>query len=354
MLTRDQILETADAIAARQQLDGRLPWHTEQHTDPWNHVEGAMGLMLGGRDQEADHAFEWLLRTQRPDGSWAQSYGWDGSVLDADADTNMCAYIASGVWHRFLLTDDRSFLEHTWAAVERAIDYVLDHQAPTGEIAWMHHADGTVDKRALLTASSSIYMSVRCAVAIAEELGHERPDWELSIGLLRHAIRERRDRFWPKPRWSMDWYYPVLTSVIRGEKAHERIDSRWDAFVVVGRGCRCVADRPWVTTAETCELIVALHSAGRVEAARRIFEDVQFLRQDDGAYQEGWVFPEDVFWPGRTPPWTAGSVLLADDALAERSPAWNIFRGDDLPQGLGTEEVEEHLLDAGVEAPRSA
>jgi MMP endo-(1,4)-3-O-methyl-alpha-D-mannosidase len=354
MLTLDQIRETADAIAARQQPDGRLPWHTEQHTDPWNHVEGAMGLALGGRFDAADRAWEWLLRSQQPDGAWPQSYAWDGSILDPDADTNMCAYIASGVWHRYLLTTDRAFLEATWPAVERGIDYVLDHQAPTGEIAWMHHADGRVDKRALLTASSSIYMSVRCAVAIAEELGHERPDWELSIGLLRHAIRNRRDRFWPKPRWSMDWYYPVLTSVIRGEKASERIDSRWDDFVVVGRGCRCVADRPWVTTAETCELVLALHVAGRVEASRRIFEDVQFLRQDDGAYQEGWVFPEDVFWPGRTPPWTAASVLLADDALAERSAAWNIFRGDDLPQGLGTEEVEEHLLDAGVEAPRSA
>jgi len=358
LLTPDQVRETADAIAARQRPDGRLPWHTEQHTDPWNHVEGAMGLALGGRFAEADRAFEWLLAAQRPDGSWAQSYAWDGSVLDADADTNMCAYIASGVWHRFLLTHDRAFLESTWAAVESAIDYVLDHQAPTGEIAWMHHADGTIDRRALLTASSSIYMSVRCAVAIAEKLDLQRPDWELSIGLLAHAIRERQARFWPKPRWSMDWYYPILTSVVRGEVADARFASRWDSFVVDGRGCRCVADKPWVTTAETCELVLALHCAGRIDDARRVFTDVQFLRQDDGAYQEGWVFPEDVCWPGRTPPWTAASVLLADDALAERSPAWNIFRGNDLPAGLGAEEIEEHLLGAGVEAaidsPRTA
>lgn len=358
VLSIDQIAETADAIAARQCPDGRLPWHTEQHTDPWNHVEGAMGLALGGRFVEADLAFEWLLGAQRPDGSWAQSYAWDGSVLDPDADTNMCAYIASGVWHRFLLTRDCGFLEATWPAVERAIDYVLDHQAPTGEIAWMHHANGTIDRRALLTASSSIYMSVRCAVAIAEQLGQERPDWELSIGLLAHSIRQRQDRYWPKPRWSMDWYYPVLTSVVRGEVADARLASRWDSFVVDGRGCRCVADRPWITTAETCELVLALHCAGRVSDAVRIFTDVQFLREDDGAYQEGWVFPEDVFWPGRTPPWTAGSVLLADDALAERSAAWNIFRGNDLPVGLGAEEVEEHLLGAGAEAtidsPRTA
>ena len=359
-LTPDRVEETAAAIVARQRPDGRLPWHTEQHTDTWNHVEGAMGLLLGGRRCEAEHAFDWLVRSQRRDGSWAQSYAWDGSVEQPDADTNMCAYVAVGAWHHYLLTQDRGFLEAMWPTVQKAIDYVLDHQAPGGEIAWNHHADGTIDKRALLTASSSIYMSVRCAVAIAEEIGEERPDWELSIGLLAHAIRHRPDVFWPKPRWSMDWYYPVLTGVVRGDGAHERLEERWETFVVEGRGCRCVSDKPWITTAETCELILALDAAGCQDRAWQLFIDVQFLRQDDGAYQEGWVFPEDVCWPGRTPPWTAGAVLLAADALDKRSPAWNLFRGDDLPSGVGAEEIEEHLLDTElldretVDSPRTA
>lgn len=337
--------QTADAIANRQQPDGRLPWHTEQHTDPWNHVEGAMGLMLGDRRTEAELAYEWMVRTQRPDGSWAQSYAWDGSVEDPDVDTNMCAYIATGVWHHYLLTTDIGFLDAMWPVVERAIDYVLDHQAPGGEIAWMHHANGTIDRRCLLTASSSIYHAVRCAVAIAERIGHERPDWELSIGLLSHAIRHRQDAFWPKPRWSMDWYYPIMTGVIRGGAAAQRFAERWDTFVVPGLGCRCVADQPWVTTAETCELVLALDAAGDARA-HTIFDEIQFARQEDGAYQEGWVFPKDVFWPGRTPPWTSGAVLLAGDALDKRSAAWNLFRADDLPTGLSPEEVSEHLSSA--------
>jgi len=342
-LSPAQVDQTAAAIAARQRPDGRLPWHAEQHTDPWNHVEGAMGLMLGNRRADAERAYEWLVATQRPDGSWAQSYAWDGSVLDPDADTNMCAYVAAGVWHHFLLVHDQGFIEAMWPVVEKALDYVLDHQAPGGEIAWMHHTDGTIDRRSLLTASSSVYMSVRCGVAIAEEIGEERPDWEVSIGLLAHAIRNRPQAFWPKARWSMDWYYPVLAGVIRGDAADERLDASWERFVVPDRGCLCVADKPWVTTAETCELVLALDGAGRTDEARRLFDDVQFLRQDDGAYQEGWVFPEDVCWPGRTPPWTAGAALLAADALDRRSPAWNLFRGDDLPTGLGAEEIEEHL-----------
>jgi hypothetical protein len=140
----------------------------------------------------------------------------------------------------------------------------------------------------------------------------------------------------------MDWYYPVLTGVVRGRAARAQLARRWDAFVVDGRGCRCVADRPWVTTAETCELVLALDACGETEAAWRMFADIQFLRQDDGSYQEGWVFPQDVHWPGRTPPWTAGAVLLAAEALEATSPAWDLFHGDRLPAGLSTH------LDSGV------
>jgi hypothetical protein len=348
-LLPSQVEETAAAIAARQRPDGRLPWHTEQHTDPWNHTEGAIGLMLGGQREAAERAYAWLAKAQRPDGSWAQAYAWDGAIQDPDADTNMCAYIATGVWHHYLLTGDVGFVREMWPNVEKAIDYVLDHQAPGGEIAWMHHANGTIDRRSLLTASSSIYMSVRCAVAIAEEIGEERPDWELSIGLLAHAIAHRQDVFWPKPRWSMDWYYPVLTGVVHGSAALDRLEERWETFIVDGLGCKCVADQPWVTTAETCELVVALDSAADHERAWTLFEQVQFMRTDDGAYQEGWVFPKDVFWPGRTPPWTSGAVLIAADALDKRSAAWNLFRGEDLPAGLSGDEVAEHLLGAGID-----
>ena len=36
-----------------------------------------------------------------------------------------------------------------------------------------------------------------------------------------------------------------------------RLDERHDAFVMDGRGVRCVGDRPWVTVAETCECALA-------------------------------------------------------------------------------------------------
>ena len=107
--------------------------------------------------------------------------------------------------------------------VEAAIDYALDFQRETGEIAWR---GDDPDDGALLTGSSSIHLSLRCAIAIAERLGHERPDWELSLGALAIAIAHRPDVFLDKQRWAMDWYYPILGGVLRGYPANARVARR--------------------------------------------------------------------------------------------------------------------------------
>jgi hypothetical protein len=176
-----------------------------------------MALDLGGHAGAADRAYAWLVDQQRADGSWHQYYiaGDDGStqVEQDKLDANVCAYVAAGVWHRWLLRGDRGFVEAMWPTVEAAIDFVLELQTPRGEILWARHADGTPWSFALLTGSSSICHSLRCAIGIAELLGHERPDWEISAARLARTIREVPEAFAPKHRWAMDWYYPVLGGV---------------------------------------------------------------------------------------------------------------------------------------------
>src|SRR5436190_8513110 len=184
-----------------------IPWVPGGHADAWNHVEAAMALTLGGRIPEAHRAFEWLARMQRADGSWHQYYLAD-SVEQDKLDANVCAYVAAGVWHHHLVTGDRAFVEAMWPVVEAAIDFVLDLQTPRGEILWARHADGTPWSFALLTGSSSICHSLRCAIALAELLGHERPDWEISAARLAHDVREVPEAFAANRRWARDWYHP--------------------------------------------------------------------------------------------------------------------------------------------------
>ncbi len=325
----DQIQETVDAIAEWQLPNGMVPWFPGGHADPWNHVEAAMALALGGRVAEAERAYQWLLDLQRPDGSWHQYYLEDGVEQDK-LDANVIAYPATGAWHHWLLTGDRGFLETMWPALDAAIGFVLDLQTERGEILWARHADGTPWSFALLTGSSSICHSLRCAAAVAAELGHERPTWMAAASRLAHVIQTEPDAFAPKHRWAMDWYYPVLCGALTGDAGRERLAKRRPAFLMDDCGVRCVSDRPWVTVAETCECAMAYLAVGDRATALDLFGWAQQYREPGGRYWTGTVFPEEVHYPGgEQSTYTAAAVILAADALDGTGPASALFSDHD-------------------------
>ena len=142
----------------------------------------------------------------------------------------------------------------------------------------------------------------------------------------------------------MDWYYPVLGGVLTGEAAVERLRERWADFVEEGRGARCVSDRPWVTAAETCELVLALDCAGLRDEALTLFDWIQHLRSPEGAYWTGATFPDGTVWPREKPTWSSAVVVLAADALQRSSPTSGLFRGEGLPAAaLVSERVADSL-----------
>ncbi|MEA2434629.1 MAG: hypothetical protein QOG54_2086 [Actinomycetota bacterium] len=322
--------ETASAISSVQLAGGMIPHTPGGIADPWNHIEAAMGLDVGGLHERAARAYGWLFSTQRSDGSWPAAFRGD-RVVDETIDANFVAYIAVGAWHHYLSTDDAGFLHRAWPFVERALDHVLDLQRPDGTICWARDPQGRIWDGALLTSSSCIHMSLRCGIAIVEALGGERPDWELSLQLLGDALRGAPDGFERKDRFSMDWYYPALSGALSKEQGRRRIESRWDEFVIEGKGVRCVGDRPWVTSGETAELILACDAMGLRDEALTLYDWLQHLRSDDGAYWIGATWPEGTVWPREKPTWGSGAVMLAADALAHVGPASGLFRGESLP-----------------------
>lgn len=335
VLTPDQCRQTALSIAAAQEPSGAIPWFDGGHTDPWDHVECAMALTTAGLLEPARAAFDWSRRTQRPDGSWPIQFR-AGVIEDANSDSNFCAYIAAGVWHHVLVTGDDSFAAEMWPVVRKAIDFVIDMQVGYGEIAWARSEAGLLPE-ALLTGCSSVFHSIRCALALAGLVDDPQPEWELALGRLGHAITAHPEAFTEKDRYSMDWYYPILGSAVRGPAAVARIKQRWDDFVVDGLGIRCVGDRPWVTGAETCELVMALEALGRRSEAHRQFAAMQHLREDDGSYWTGLVFADGKRWPEERTTWTGAAMILAADALSDATAGAGIFRGDALPVGLQTD-----------------
>ena len=91
----------ATLIATTQLPSGEIPWCEGQKTDPWDHVEAAMGLTIGGYLTEARRAFEWMaqcsLRTAAGIRPICRAY-----LHDRTRDTNLSSYIAVGVLHYYL------------------------------------------------------------------------------------------------------------------------------------------------------------------------------------------------------------------------------------------------------------
>ena len=122
------------------------------------------------------------------------------TLEDAKLDTNVCAYIGTGLWHHWLCTWDRGFVDHLWPTVRRALDWVLSMRRPDGLALWARTADETPWGYALLTGTSSIAHALRCGVQLAELAGEPRPDWVAAADTMADAVANRPDAFEPKQR----------------------------------------------------------------------------------------------------------------------------------------------------------
>jgi hypothetical protein len=288
------IQSQADFIISQQLPSGAIPWYRGGITDPWDHVECAIALDFSGRSGAANLAYEWMRDTQNPDGSWYFSYHNDRPD-NLTKDTNFSTYIATGMWFHHLTTRDLDFLRHMWPAVEKGIDFALSLQQPGGEIYWGRSENNEVWPGAILTASSSTWLSIKYGIRIAGTLGVDKADWNKASHKLARAIKEHPERFdrlgEDKSGHAMTWYYPILVGLLKGKQAEERISRGWQDFIIDGWGCKCFADRQSVCVAETFELVLALNKMGARDKARMVRDWVLQFR---GSYN---VFHREVYWP---------------------------------------------------------
>jgi len=92
---------------------------------------------------------------------------------------------------------------------------------------------------------------------------------------------------------------------------------------------------------------------GRDDEARLLFTWAQSLRNADGSYWTGMVYPEEATYPPlERSTYTAGAIVLAADALSRTTPASGIFRGDELPSHLDlTEPAPEAAVEPALGSP---
>ncbi len=320
---------SVDYILAVQNNDGSIPWEIGKKLDPWDHIEAAMGLAIAGKKEETEKAYRWLRDNQLSDGSWYSEY-IQSAPTTKRRETNFSAYIATGLWHHYLIFQDEEFLNEMLPTLSKAIDFVISMQTENGDIYWAAEEGKEILDDSLITGSSSIYKSLECASAIFKNLGRSIDKIHLSMNRLKQSINnnpERYDRTWEsKSRYSMDWYYPVLCGVYDQDRSIKQIESRWSDFIVEGKGCKCVKEEPWVTVAESSELVLALVKIGFLSEAEELLSSLHQWRDDkDDLYWTGYVYPDDKFWPIEKPTWTAGAVLLAADAVYNFTPGSKLF-----------------------------
>ena len=329
-----QIRPAVDRIMNIQAPDGAIAWFENGPWDAWNHVESAMALCAAGEFAAAAKAYDYLATCQRPDGAWFGEYGNALPMVDrvfisrepapAVLDTNFCAYPAVGILHYFEKTGDMERVRDWWPMVVRALDFVLTLQRADGTICWSYEAWQTDEEDALLAGNASILKSLACGLYLARTLEQPCESWRQAHARLRTALRDYPqafDRRGAGARFAMDWYYPVLSGALDKDAARARIFERWDVFVPDPRGCLCVIDEPWITVAETAELVLALIAIEETDRAADLFASMFHLRDDAGAFWMGWQTEENIYWPRERPSWTQAAMILAADALENTGSA---------------------------------
>ncbi|MBM3132960.1 MAG: prenyltransferase [Chloroflexi bacterium] len=313
---RDLIHNSTDYIARHQLPSGAIPWLEGDITDPWDHVECAIALDLAEKHDEARKAYEWLLNMQNPDGSWYSTY-LDIKPQELARDTNYSSYVAVGLWCYYLTTGDKGFLEYMWPTLEGGLTFALSLQQPTGEIWWSLDPQNRPWNRALTASCSCICLSLGCGIKIARILGKKKPEWEAARRKLASALLYHPERFDnPGHRecdYAMAWFYPVLSGIITGPRAKQHLLSRWDDFIVENWGCKCIVEEPWwVTSGETCELIMALARLGEHERARQLLDWIVRLQDEPGTFWSGMKIPEETVWPEEKKfTWVSAGMAIA-------------------------------------------
>ena len=320
-------LNFAKYILSCQDSEGGIRWEPNSKLDPWDHIESAMGLDVLGFEAESKNAYNWLRAYQESDGSWLSLF--HSSEKNNLKETNFSSYIAVGMWHHFKNFNDKNFLDEFWPVLDAAIEFTLSAQSEHGDFFWAKDNKNWLDD-SLKTGCSSIYMSLLCYKKIAHEIDRRDRVSDTQINNLRDCLKNkpfRFDRNWEsKERYSMDWYYPILSGAFSKSDSIELIRDKWNEFVVEGLGCKCVKEEPWVTAAESAELVLALTKIGLKKEAEKILQDTFNLIDDDGLLWTGYVFKDKKYWPIEKPSWTMGAAILAGNAINKFSPSSDFFK----------------------------
>ena len=322
----------AKFIKSIQLESGAIPSNDDGSHDPWDHIESIMGLNFANEYESSKLAFNWLIKNQNQDGSWFSKY-MDDIPIEKNKPTHFAPYISVAALHFYKIFSDKEYLEYLWPSIESAINFSIKLQIQNGTIPWSVDKNQKIEEDFLLTGSSSILKSIECGIAISKIIKSTKnlEDWNHSYELLSKAIKNPYGKFdllKDRKRFSMDWYYPILSGCLNDNQKFFYVDKVFKDFYIKEMGIKCVIEEPWVTVAETCEFIICLMISGREEDAKKLLKDVINISDINGVPYMGWQYEENIFWPLERPSWTSAALIIAADSVMGLSKGKDLFLKD--------------------------
>tara|TARA_A100001388_G_scaffold240507_1_gene196322 strand:- start:4011 stop:5072 length:1062 start_codon:yes stop_codon:yes gene_type:complete len=319
-------------IKSIQYKSGAIPSNEDGTHDPWDHIESIMGLNIYKDIEASKSAFNWLIHHQNSDGSWYAKY-YKTDAIEKNKPTHFSPYIAVAALHFFRIFKDINFLQSIWSSIELAVNFSVELQQDNGTIPWSINNNSQIENDYLLTGCSSILKSIECGIALSKILNETEniEKWKKAHLLLSNAIQEPDGKFdliKDRKRFSMDWYYPILSGCLKQDEKSYYINKIFKDFYLDGIGIKCVIEEPWVTVAETSEFILALMCAGYDDEAKRLLFDVLNISDEEGIPFMGWQYEQNIFWPEEKPSWTAAALMLSADCVFDYSDASDLFKSD--------------------------
>ena len=325
ILTPAQVAETAASIAAMQEPDGAIPWTTgaaHRRLEPRRGGHGAARRRARSRPPSAPTPG--AVATQREDGSWPMKIvGGRGRGRPAARPTcRRTSPSASGT------TGWSGATSRSCAGSGRrsgaGLDWVVSMQLPFGGIAWSQEWDdgrpGAASTRTRCWRARRASTS-RCAPACALADAGRRA--AAGVGARRRPAGARAARA-PRPvpgqvarsRWTGTTRSSAAPSAARPAPA--LIEDPLGRLRRAGprhplRRHQPVGDRRRDLRAGAG----ARRARGPRRALRAARRHAAPARARTASYWTGYVFPDDVNWPGEQTTYTAAAVILAVDALGE-------------------------------------
>ncbi|MFL2734907.1 MAG: hypothetical protein ACJ0FD_02025 [Gammaproteobacteria bacterium] len=330
---KDIFLRIAQSIKTNQLDSGAIPSNADLSHDPWDHIEAIMGLNFLNDKESSDLAFKWLKNNQNKDGSWYAKY-FNNDPIELNKPTHFGPYISVAALHYYKIFSDKDKLLELWETIDSAIDFSLNLQNSNGTIPWSVDKNNQIENDFLLTGVSSILKSLECAIAISKILDLDsNKKWIKAYELLAYAIKNPKglfDKTIDRSRFSMDWYYPIISGVLSDSEKDKYIKKIYKDFYIEGIGVKCVVEEPWVTVAETSEFIVSLVISNEIEEAKKLLIEVMNISDLNDIPYMGWQYEENIFWPEEKPSWTAAALILAADSIYDFSSGSDILKENQL------------------------